>query len=262
VFIIKISNLLLLGLSLVFVNGCVTQQYVMGSDNKAKERYMDKREAAMARLKLALEYLQNGQTEQAKINLDRALKIDESMDGIHASFAYFYQKVGEDQKADESYQEALSQFPDNANTRNNYGAFLCDKQRYKAADKQFLIAINTEANTALANSYENAGLCALRDENWHNAIGHFRKVLGYEKNRARSILGLATSHLKLNQLEAASRFLRSYRQVFAQTAPSLWLAIQIEQKLGNTFLAQKLGQILQSNYPSSAETKLYNSGKA
>jgi len=257
--IIKVKGFLVVGVGLL-ISGCVTQQYVIGSDNKVKERVVNKHEAAMARLKLALEYLQNGKTEQAKLNLDRALRIDDSMDGVHASFAYFYQQVGEDEKADDSYQKALQQFPNNANTRSNYGAFLCDRRLYDAADKQFVRAIETPQNTAMANSYENAGLCALRDENWHRAIKHFSKVLGYERNRARSVLGLSKAYLRINDLESATQSLRHYRQVFAQTSQSLWLAIQIEQQLGHQSMARKLGEILTSNYPTSAETKLYLRG--
>lgn len=239
------------------LSGCVTQQFVMSLDNEVKERVINTREAAMARLKLALEYLQSGKTEQAKLNLDRALQIDDELDGIHASFAYFYQQVGEYDQADKSYRAALSQFPNNANTRNNYGAFLCERKDYDGANTQFLKAIETPENTAMANSYENAGLCALRDKNWKRSIGHLSKVLGYERNRARSILGLTTAYLQTNDVDAATRYLRLYRQQFTQTSQSLWLAIQIEQKLENHALAEKLGQILQSNYPSSLETKLY-----
>lgn len=255
--IIKVRNLGIFCFVAFLHTGCVTQQYVMGSDNAAKERVVDTREAAMARLKLALEYLQNGKTEQAKLNLDRALAIDSDLDGIHASFAYFYQQVGENDKADKSYRTALSQYPDNANTRNNYGAFLCDLAHYEAANKQFLKAIATPENTAMANSHENAGLCALRDKNWPRAITHLEKVLGYERKRVRSILGLANAHIKLNELEVATRYLRQYRQSFAQTPQSLWLAIQIEHKLNNHSLASKLGDILQANYPTAQETKLY-----
>jgi len=243
--------------TLFLVSGCVTQQYVIGSDNQVKERLINKREAAMARLKLALEYLQLGQTEQAKLNLERALSIDSSMDGILASFAYFYQKVGENDRAAQYYQDALSQFPDNANTRNSYGAFLCGLKHFDDANAQFVEAINTEGNSALANSYENAGLCALRDNNWSRAIGHLTKVLGYEHNRARSILGLTTAFINTDQLDSATRYLRTYRRLFAQTPQSLWLAIQIEQKLNNHNLANKLGQILVSNYPKASETALY-----
>lgn len=258
--IIKLKRLLLssvVSIAALFTSGCVTQQFVMGSDNEVKERVINTREAAMARLKLALEYLQSGKTEQAKLNLDRALQIDDELDGVHASFAYFYQQVGEYEKADKSYRDALSQFPNNANTRNNYGAFLCGQKDFDGANAQFLKAIETTENTAMANSYENAGLCALRDENWPRAIEHLTKVLGYEGNRARSILGLSKAHLHSKDIDTATKYLRNYRQRFAQTPQSLWLAIQIEQKLNNHALAEKLGQILKRNYPKSAETKLY-----
>jgi len=237
--------------------GCVTQQFILGSDNEVRERVIDTQEAAMARLKLALEYLHHGQTAQAKLNLDRALTIDDSIDGIHASFAYYYQNVGEDDKAEQSFHRALRQYPDNANTRNNYGAFLCEQLRYEAANTQFLRAIATPENNIMANSYENAGLCALRDHKWQRAKEHLVKVLGYESRRVRSILGLTQAYLETNELDNADNYLRKYSQLFAQTPQSLWLAIQIEDKRDNTSLVNSLGHQLVKTYPNSDEAHLF-----
>lgn len=239
------------------LSACVTQEFVAGSDEIIQERVVNKKEAAMARLKLALEYLKNGKTAQAKLNLDRAEKLDDSLDGIYSSFAYFYQTVGETELADQAYKKALDDFPNNFNTRNNYGAFLCDNRHYEAAEKQFVMAIESHLNTQTANSYENAGLCALRDENWQRAKKHLTAVLRYESIRARSILGLAKADLELGLINDAAAQLRNYRRIYSQTSESLWLAIQIEKKRGSTDIAKQLARVLIKKYPNSAATKAY-----
>lgn len=249
-----------IGLAIILcltVGGCVTQEFVANSNEVIQERVINKKEAAMARLKLALEYLKTGKTAQAKLNLERAQKLDDSLDGIYSSYAFYYQKVGEIVLADKAYQKALEDFPENFNTRNNYGAFLCDNRRYDDAQKQFVIAINSSQNNQTANSYENAGLCALRDGKWKRAKSHLSAVLRYESVRARSILGLAKANVELNLLDDAAQQLRNYRRIYSQTSESLWLAIQIEHKRGSNAIAAQLGKVLLQKYPNSAATKAY-----
>lgn len=251
----QIAFLALLGW--VGLSGCVTQEFVAGSDEIIQERVINKKEAALARLKLALEYLKTGNTAQAQLNLERAEKLDDSVDGIYSSYAYYYQTVGETALADKAYLQALEDFPDNFNTRNNYGAFLCDNRRYEDAEKQFVLAIESPLNTQTANSYENAGLCALRDQKWQRAKTHLSAVLRYESIRARSILGLAKANLELGLLNDAAQQLRNYRRIYSQTSESLWLAIQIEQQRGSVDIAKQLARVLIQKYPNSAATKAY-----
>jgi len=251
-FVSVISLILTVGLS-----GCVTQEYVANSDNLIQERVVNTKEAAMARLKLALEYLRTGKTAQAKLNLDRAEKLDDEVDGIYSSYAYYYQRVGEISLADAAYIKALEQFPNNDNTRNNYGAFLCDNKRYEAAEKQFIIAIASKTNSQTANSYENAGLCALRDNKWQRAKKHLSAVLRYESIRARSILGLTKANVELELLDDAEKNLRSYRRIYSQTSQSLWLVMQIEHKRKNNAMVSQLGRVLITKYPNSGATKSY-----
>lgn len=250
--VIGLGIALCLGLS-----GCVTQEFVANSDEVIQERVINKKEAAMARLKLALEYLKTGKTAQAKLNFDRAEKLDNSIDGIYSSYAFYYQRVGEIELADKAYLRALSDFPENFNTRNNYGAFLCDNRRYEDAEKQFVIAIKSPQNTQTANSYENAGLCALRDGKWQRAKEHLSAVLRYESVRARSILGLVKADIELGFLDDASKHLRDYRRIYSQTSQSLWLAMQIEHKRDNSAIVNQLGRILIQKFPNSNATKAY-----
>lgn len=241
----------------ISLTGCVTQEFVTNSDDFVQERSINTKEAATARLQLALEYLRKGKTPQAKLNLDRAEQLNPDVPGMYSSYAFYYQKVGELKFADKAYLEALDRFPNNDNTRNNYGAFLCTNRRYEEAEKQFVIAINSSFNTQTANSYENAGLCALRDGNWERARGHLTAVLRYDAVRARSILGLGKANLELNNTQEAKQQLHNYQSIYSQTPQSLWLAIQIEYTLNKRALADRLGAVLLQKYPNSDEAKAY-----
>ena len=250
---IAVTSLILsLGLS-----GCVTQEYVTNSDDSVQERSINTKEAATARLQLALEYLRKGKIPQAKLNLDRAEQLNPDVSGMYSSYAFYYEKVGELKFANDAYLKALEKFPNNDNTRNNYGAFLCTNRRYEEAEQQFVIAINSSFNTQTANSYENAGLCALRDGNWQRAKKHLTAVLRYESVRARSILGLGKANIELGNVDDAMTQLRNYQSIYSQTSQSLWLAIQIEYKRNKLALADQLGAVLLQKYPNSDDAKAY-----
>lgn len=241
----------------IILNGCVSQEYIANSDHVKQERVINSKEAALARLKLALEYLRTGKTAQAKLNLDRAEKLAPEIDGIYSSYAYYYQQVGESSLADKSYLKALQQFPKNDNTRNNYGAFLCENHRYDEAENQFSISIESPLNTKVANSHENAGLCALRDNRWLRAKKHFSAVLRYESLRVRAILGLVKVNIELDDIDAAILHLNDYKRIYSQTSQSLWLAIQIEYKQRNIISVHQLGNVLLEKYPNSAAATSY-----
>ena len=252
-----IRNILaILGLTLV-LSGCVTREYVTGTDNIDTERVIDTENAAMARLKLAIEYLRQNQPAAAKQNLDRAAALNDSIDGIQSSYAYYYQKVGEDVKANKAYQRAVNQFPDNSNIRNNYGAFLCGLKRYSQAQQQFIAAINTESNSQVAQTHENAALCALRAKNWAAAQTHFTVVLKYEPYRARAMLGLAKAEIHLNKPDQAKQALTKYRKMYALTPESIWLNILLEHSQNNQAMVTTLGYLLVAKFPTSTASADY-----
>ncbi|NRA60384.1 MAG: type IV pilus biogenesis/stability protein PilW [Psychrobium sp.] len=248
---------LMIMLLCITLSGCVTKEYVRGPDNTLIERTFNSKEAAMARLKLALEYLRHGRTAQAKLNLDRAAATNSAIDGIDSSYAYYYQHVGDIDMADKSYRKALNSFPNNYNTRNNYGAFLCDNQRFVAAQRQFDLVLNTPSNAQVANSLENSGLCALRDNDWPLARKQLNAVIGYEKNRVRSILGLVKAEMELGNYPQSVLHLTNYKKVYVVTQQSLWLDVKLAHRLGNDDVVRKLGGDLVNKYPNSQAAKSF-----
>ena len=245
------ASLLVLIITTLLLSGCVTREYVTGANNVDTERVINTEKAAMARLKLAIEYLRQNNIAAAKQNLDRAAAIDDTIDGIQSSYAFYYQKVGESVRADAAYRKALKQFPDNASIRNNYGAFLCDANHYDQAQLQFVRALGTDTNAQMAQTHENAALCALRAKRWSIAQHHFNAVLKYEPYRARSILGLAKANIRLNNMSEAKQDLKRYSKVYAVTSQSLWLNILFEHQQNNLEKVRMLGLVLQSQYPQS-----------
>lgn len=252
----QIVKCLFLILVAVLINGCVTKEYVY-EDSKLSERTIDTESAAMARLKLALEYLKQGHMVAAKLNLDRAARANDRIDGIQSSYAFYYEKVGEIVKADLAYKKAVAQFPGNANIRNNYGAFLCNQKNYQAANEQFILAINTDSNSQMANTHENAALCAIRAKDWSIAKTHLVRVLKYTPYHARSIINLAKTNAMLGDYDGAQTQLKAYRKLYANSPQSLWVNILIEHGQKNNAMVETFGQLLLNKFPDSKAAKKF-----
>ena len=95
---------------------------------------------------------------------------------MHYSLAYYYQQVGENALADKAYQKALAIKPDDPNTLNNYGVFLCGIDEYDRATDQFLKAIEVPSYIRVAESYENLALCAIEFDDFDNAESYFQQA--------------------------------------------------------------------------------------
>lgn len=117
--------------------GCVTETTYAGQNSTQREVGPDFKAAAQTRLDLGIQYLRQGNAEQAKFNLDRALQYDPSNPQVYIGFAYFYQQVSDFKAAEENYKKALAMDPTNADAMNNYGAFLCNRGRFEEAEREF-----------------------------------------------------------------------------------------------------------------------------
>src|SRR3990167_2813570 len=122
--------LLLLAASLLA--GCVTTGNV---DPMKTDKGRD--EARDAYVQLGIGYLQQGETERAKIPLKKALELDSSNADAHAALALVFQIEMETELADEHFRNALSASSDDTRILNNYGGFLYEQKRYPEAKERF-----------------------------------------------------------------------------------------------------------------------------
>ncbi|CAM3841274.1 type IV pilus biogenesis/stability protein PilW [Pseudoalteromonas maricaloris] len=156
---------ILAGASLV-LSGCVTESSYRSDGRPVAEQQVNNTNAARTRIALALQYLNSGNTTSAKFNLERALQLAPKLAEAHYTLAYYYEQVGEQQRADNAYQAALDIEPDNPDTLNNYGTFLCRVGQYDKASQYFFKAIEVPSYLRVSASYENLALCALKQNEY------------------------------------------------------------------------------------------------
>ncbi|QYJ79833.1 type IV pilus biogenesis/stability protein PilW [Shewanella acanthi] len=241
----------------LFTTGCVTERTYSGTDVPVSERKLDKVAAARERMQLGLTYLNRGNTEQAKYNLDRAIEYAPELEDVHVAMAYYYQTVGDLVRTEQAYQNAINTKDVTGDSFNNFGVFLCQQKRYDKAEKMFLAAIEMPKYTRTASSYENLGLCSREAGQKQKARQYFQMALKYDPRRSVSLLELAELDLSLNDYLQARNQLARYHQVAAQSPESLALGIKIEQALNDDAAVQRFGIILMAKFPSSLQAKQY-----
>ncbi|QLE86221.1 MULTISPECIES: type IV pilus biogenesis/stability protein PilW [Shewanella] len=247
----------IVALSSVLMTGCVTERTYSGTDVPVTEREFDNSAAARQRVQLGLMYLQKGNSEQAKYNLDKAEEFAPNLEDVHVAMAYYYQSVGELELTEKAYRRAINASDATGDSMNNFGVFLCQQEKYAESERMFLRAVKMPKYTRSASSYENLGICSRKSGDLDKAQQYFGMALKYDPRRSVSLLELTEIELELQNYQQAKQGLARYHRVIPESAESLALGIEIEHGLNDTEAARKFGILLLAKFPASEEAKQY-----
>lgn len=212
--------------------------------------------AAKANTQLGVEYLREGNYEQSKIKLQKALELEPDYAPAHDAIAFLYQTVGEDKLAEKHYKKSLRIDPDNAMARNNYGQFLCFQERHKEATVQFTKAAENPFYSTPAVPLTNAGLCAARIPDLELASDYYRQALQKNPRFAPALLQMAIVRYQQGNYLGARGYLERLQEVAAHSPESLWLAVRTEFALSDHDAWGNYAIILKNDFPDSQETAL------
>ncbi|MBA6327011.1 type IV pilus biogenesis/stability protein PilW [Colwellia sp. MB02u-6] len=240
------------------LTACVTQNYGNDKNTPIIENEASNNEIAMTRISLGLGYLKMGNTQQAKLNLEKAKRFSPNLVQVYTAFAHYYDTVDEAELATKAYEHALSIDNQDADTLNNYGVFLCRHEKYAAAEKMMLKAIAIPSYILVAQSYENLALCQLKAKQFDKAETYLEKAIAHSPNRASSLLQMMRLQYAKSDYKSAQTYLYRYEKstrVFNTGA--LALAFKIFAKQGNKAIAKNYGNMLVKMFPRSFEAKQY-----
>ena len=246
----------LLGAALA-ASGCVSNNQAGSYGNN-----FDREEAAKTRMSLGLTYLQNNNYSQAKKNLDKALAFDPRSADVQYAMAYYYQLVGDNQRAEEFYEAAIDLAPNNGDIANSFGAFKCQNGQYEDAKAYFFDAINNRLYANAAQTYENLALCAQSQGNLEEATNYFKEALKHQPARAKSLYLLTQLYTVSEQWDLAKQTLKQYEKVARVSPDSLWLAYEIAKGQGDLETAKGYGEMMQSLFPDNPLTARFEKERA
>ncbi|MBK6742020.1 MAG: type IV pilus biogenesis/stability protein PilW [Hydrogenophilales bacterium] len=195
-----------------------------------------------------------GQYSVALAEIKEALAIDPAHAPAYNVLALVHAKLREDRQAEESFRKAMDLAPNYSEVRNNFGYFLCQRQRYAEALPFFDAALMNPLYVP-GKSLANAGLCALHKGDLALAENYLQRAMAHARNQPTALLGMAELEMRQrNVLAARAHFTRLAEQ--NEFKPQmLWLGVRIERALGNRESEASYGAQLRRNHPETVETR-------
>jgi len=241
----------------MLVSGCVTQSYE-NDNTPVVQNQSNRDDMAATRISLGLGYLKMGNMSQAKQNLEKAKNFAPNMVQVYTAFAHYYETVGEDEQTIDSYEKALSIKSDDADTLNNYGVYLCRKNKVEEAEKQLLKAIAVPSYVLVAKSYDNLASCFLQIDDFSKAEIYLNKAILHSPSSASTLLQMVQLQYAMGDYQQAKLFEQRFSKVTRRFSPqSLALSYKVHHKLGQRSVAKNYGTMLVKMYPQSWEAKQY-----
>lgn len=224
------------------------------------EREARDKEAVQNRVAAGMEYLHQGQLNEARQHFSRALERDGSSPVAHNAMALLYKYEGDLEREEHHYKRALRLDKSYTAARNNYGILLFQRGDFAAAKKEFEIAANDPKYGARAGAFENLARSCMALEQYREAIRAFQRALRLGQPEASILPDLVEAYIQDGQPEYAREYFEQYldlQEGKLNTAQALWLGIRVAAYQQNSALQYEYEQQLQREFSKSAEYKLW-----
>jgi len=233
-------------LLIVAVAGCASSAERQEETEKSEKR-------AETHVMLGASYLQRGQLNVAKEELEKALK--EMPDNSQANniMAVLQWRLNKYDEADRLFRKALDKDAGNSSAHHNYGAFLCDRGKLDAGVRHFDAAAGDALYPYTAEVNLNAGVCLMKKPAPAAAEKYFREALRINPKLPSALYQMARLSANSGQRLSARGFIERYFQSADDTPESLLLAVKIERVLGNKNAEASYALRLRSKFPTSLE---------
>ncbi|HYG05715.1 MAG TPA: type IV pilus biogenesis/stability protein PilW [Stenotrophomonas sp.] len=224
----------------------VAPRYDIHDDPATKQRL-----ARQEKLGLAINRLQGGDVAAADRLVREVLRQDPALVDAYTVQALVLAHQGNPQAAGEAYRKAAELAPDQGETLNNYGAWLCGNGYPAEALVWFDRALAAPNYRTPAAALANAGGCALQSGQPERAATDLRKALQLDPANAYALESMARYEYAQRHYFEARAFSERLLAAAPATASVLQLAIQIEQGLGDMAAASRYQQRLVKEFPQT-----------
>lgn len=245
----KSELLTVLAVAGFLLSGCVSSTTTGSLEREPSD------DAAEYNYELGRNYLQNEKYELARDRLERAIEIDPRLAKAYMALGMTYEALDNLRLATDSYEKAVRIAPRDFNILNSYAVFLCKQEDYKEARRYFEKAANHPENDDAERTFTNAGLCMAQKPDLEAAEMFFREALERKTTYGEALLQLCLLKFQQQDYLSARAFLQRFMATHRTTAGVLFLAAEIEGKLGNDRGRTEYVNRLLREFPESAEAR-------
>ena len=179
----------------LIVLSCFAMLMLAGCQTNNREEF-DPETAALARMRLGLGYLAKANESEENVkaahyNLKLASQYSPNNPQVMLAMAMFDQHVGEYDEAEMIYKRITLMQPGNGLYRVHYGSFLCGRDRYQEAQKQFEQSLKLDKHSWKADTYEQYGYCAIQNRDKQTADRMFKQLFEYDPSRRSNVIKTA-----------------------------------------------------------------------
>lgn len=236
--------------------------YQSSTVTDASSSARDPQKVAEIRTRIAAQYIQKNQIDNAQRQLALALEANDRYAPAYDMMGVLLQQEGSAvslKKADSYFVKAIRLDPDFMQTHNNYGVYLSQMGRYQEAIRQFETAGSTLGYSGRIKALENLGVTALKTDDTELALKTFTRILDNDRNNL-------TAHIELVDLLLASGQLTQAQDLYTETlmimghnaleTPRvLFQGIRLAHLENNLIEQENLSSQLLANFPLSPEAK-------
>jgi type IV pilus assembly protein PilF len=219
------------------------------------------RERARIHTELAGSYYQRGNLGVALSEARIAVAADSSYAPAYNLLGLVYGDLRETALAEDAFKRSLSINPNDPDANHNYGWFLCENKREEESIRYFLLAVRYPLYATPQKSYTMAATCAQRKGNDKDAYEYLERALKLDPNYTPALIGLAQLKYRRGELDSARSLVGRYNKIVEPTSESLWLAVRIERKLGDSIASTSYANQLRRRFPGSKEYQDLQKGR-
>jgi type IV pilus assembly protein PilF len=241
-------------LMVLLLSACASQPGSRSSYNDT-----NRQESARIHAELGSGYYQQNQMDIALDEFTKATVFDPTYSSGFNGLAMTYAAINEDVKAEDYFKKAISLDAKNSEAHNNFGSFLCSRNRVDESITQFLEAVKNPLYTTPFIAYTNAGYCSLKKSDVSSAERFFSLALQYQPLLHNAAYQLAKIYFDRQQYGLSQQTM--INALANNPNPEmLWLGLRIERQLGNKDAASSYALELRRKYPDAPQTKSLLSG--
>jgi type IV pilus assembly protein PilF len=243
------------------LSACVTKVQQNGNDVSPSggNKLADAKNRARIHTELGALYFQRGQDGVAIQELKDALTAYDEYLPAYNMLALVYMDLKENELAKQNFERALRLAPNDSESNNNFGWFLCQTGKQPESIQYFLNAIKNPLYETPQKAWLNAGLCSLKD-NVPQADEYFQRALKLDPNLPQALMNLAQLRFRQGKFNEARALVLRYNKTNEPTAESLWLAIRVERQMGDRGAEASFVAQLRRNFSGSAEYQNFLKG--